>query len=239
MYYLGFMVMVILLLVALVILPLVFFVKKSTGYYLHYKQQLWIMCGYLLVLLFSPVTLALLPEEKFAEANMGTVSEAEFYELERAGSFFFSQMLEGRPEENDAVSIAAQRQFAFTGDRLTVVAPTFTSLFVERQDKAGGTIEVIVYATKTIVNLVDFSPVLKPPRVTLEESTLIIHMDHQVINVHSLRKESIVSQFFDPFQFRRRPFLYRTMIKHPMILLRIPVNLEIESGQPIYFVNQG
>jgi len=63
----------------LILVLVVLFVVKSGCFSLQNKIQFWLIAGYILLLLASPVINQLLPKENFADERIKKVSEKDLY----------------------------------------------------------------------------------------------------------------------------------------------------------------
>ncbi|MDD3655136.1 MAG: hypothetical protein PHO01_13335, partial [Desulfotomaculaceae bacterium] len=132
-----------------------------------------------------------------------------------------------------------QWEFPFNGSLINVELPEHELLTIvaERKDRADGKMEAVSYATKTIVELIDFSfsEVMKPPRVALAGN--VLHVDapeHLNIEVGAFSREFVVSQILGK---PARPEPRSMSTTGSMLLyLRIPAGVEVQSKNPITFV---
>lgn len=231
--------MVSLLFLLIILFLVVLLVARQGGAFLQHKRQLWILGGYLLIQFFALVLMQVLPEINY----MDTVSEEEFARQENAGFDLIPMALMGKPEQLDGVFVKEQWEFLYGGNLLSVVFPqnVHINMIVERKETADGRIEVTCYATKTIVELIDFSGEVKTPGVSLENSVLSITMPgYQQLTVSAFSKEFVVNQVSgkpEPIFERLDDPFARTTMGSQLLYLRIPANLEIKSSVPIGFVD--
>ncbi|MDD3654639.1 MAG: hypothetical protein PHO01_10720, partial [Desulfotomaculaceae bacterium] len=132
-----------------------------------------------------------------------------------------------------------QWEFPFNGSLINVELPEHELLTIvaERKDRADGKMEAVSYATKTIVELNDFSfpEVMKPHRVTLAGNVLHVDAPEQLnLEVRTFRREFVVSQILGE-SARFKPHSMSTAGSQ-LLYLRIPAGVEVQSKNPITFV---
>ncbi|MDD4168866.1 MAG: hypothetical protein PHD36_01155 [Desulfotomaculaceae bacterium] len=218
----------IILLLLIILLPIILLVKRSS-FSLRQNIQFWLTAGYILLLLVSPVFVKMLPIENLADMKMKTVSEKDLVNKRD----LFAQAREGRPEQAEGASMLEQWEFPFNGSLINVELPErgVGAIVAERKDRADGKIEGFSYATNTIVELIDFSEVMKPHRVTLEGNVLKVDAPEQLkLEVGAFSREFVVSQILG------KPTMSdhhsRSAAGAPLLYLRIPANVEVQSKNP-------
>lgn len=217
----------------LIIFFLVILLVKRSSFFLRHHIQFWLTAGYILLLLVSPVLLKMLPVENLADMKMKTVSEKDLVNQ----GVLFAQACEGRPEQT-GVFVLEQWAFPFNGSLINVELPEheFVDIVAERKDRADGKIEVVSYATKTVVGLIDFSARIGPHQVTLGGNVLKVEAPKQLeLEVGTFSKEFVVSQILgDPAILMSDS--RRTTPGSVLLYLRVPADVEVQSKIPITFV---
>ncbi|MGI6407088.1 MAG: hypothetical protein ACOX2E_11675 [Syntrophaceticus sp.] len=169
--------MVAILPILIILLLVVLLVVRRSSFSLRNNIQFWLIAGYILLLLVSPVIIKLLPVENLADEKMKTVSGKDIAEAMFSERDLYELAIEGRPEQVEGAFVLKQWEFPFNGSLLNV-ADCFEyeggAIIAEKKDRADGKVEVIDYATKTIVDQFDFSEEMMPHKVALDGNILKI-----------------------------------------------------------------
>ena len=238
----------------LIILFLVILMVKRSSFSLRHNIQFWLTAGYILLLFVSPVLLQMLPVENLADMKMKTVSEKD---LVNHGDLF-AKAFEGRPEQAEGAIVLGQWEFPFNSYLINVKFPEheFETIVAERKDRADGKIEAVCYATKTIVELIDFSERMMPHRITLDGNVLKVEAPKSLeLEVGAFSREFVVSQILGNTEVSTPenkstdgslvtipgPGLdssmseqgSRTFHGELLLYLRIPADVDVQSKNPI------
>ncbi len=229
--------MVVVVIPLLIIFFLVILLVKRSSFSLRQNIQFWLTAGYILLLLVSPLLVKMLPVENLADMKMKTVSEKDLVNQRD----LFAQVLEGRPEQAEGAFVLEQWEFPFNGSLINVEFPEYEfETIAERKDRADGKIEVVSYATKTIVELIDFSERMMPHRVTLGDNILKVDAPERLdVELGMFGREFVVSQILgEPAigKFTMSERHSRTTPGLLLLYLRIPTDVEVQSKKPITFV---
>lgn len=231
------MVAIIPLLIILVVVILLG--MRRSGFSLRHNIQIWLTAGYILLLLVSPAIVGILPEGKFADAKMKTVSKKELFNQED----LYTLALEARPEQTEGVFVLEQWEFPYDGSMINVVERPeheySAAIIVERNDSADGKIEAVDYATKTIVEMIDFSERMKPHRVALDGNVLKVTAPERLdVELGKFSREFVVSQILGDAMPESDPFGHFTIHGSQLLYLRVPAGLEVQSEAAIQFVEK-
>jgi hypothetical protein len=250
----------------LIILFLVILLVKRSSFSLRHNIQFWLTAGYILLLFVSPVLLQMLPVENLADMKMKTVSEKD---LVNHGDLF-GKAFEGRPEQSEGAFVLKQWEFPFSGSLINVVMlpkheqhEEDVNIVAERKDRADGKIEAVSYATKTIVELFDFSERMMPHRITLDGNVLKVEAPECLkVELGMFSREFVVSQILGESEVSTpehqstggSPVIIpgpgldsgnmsehdsRTTPGEQLLYLRIPADVDVQSKNPITFVEGG
>lgn len=157
-------------------------VTKGSSISLRHNLQFWLVTGYILLLLAAPALIMLLPAENLADVKMKTVSEIDAA-AERAGQGdLYTQALRGRPEQAQGAFALEQWEFPCQGGNTIEImenrayengfAENGVTMVAERKDRADGMVEIVNYATRTIIEGFDFSGRVRPHQVALHGNVL-------------------------------------------------------------------
>lgn len=218
----------------IIIIILIVLLGKS-NISLRYNIQFWLIAGYILLLLASPVVIQLLPQENFAEGKMKTLSNKDLYNR----GDLYTMALEARPEQTEGVFVLGKWELPYNGSMINVVEGAGNeygaTIMVEKKDSADGKIEAVNYATKAIVGRIDFSEFMKPHRVTLDGNVLkITAPEHLKIELGMFGRESVVSQILGDTGLESAPWVNSTQL----LYLRVPADVEVRSEADVQFVNK-
>ena len=224
-----------LIIILFLLLILVILLVKRSSFFLRHHIQFWLTAGYILLLLVSPVLLKMLPVENMADKKMKTVSEKDL--VNQGDIFLFERALEGRPEQAEGAFVLEQWEFPFNDSLINVEFPEneVETIIAERKDSADGKIEAVSYATKTIVERIDFSDRMMPHRVTLRGNVLKVDAPkHLKLELGMFSREFAVSQILGESAMSEHAS--GTTPGSLLLYLRIPADVEVQSKKPITFV---
>ncbi len=234
------MVAIIPILIILVLVVLLV-VRRSNSFSLRHNIQFWLIAGYMLLLLASPALIKLLPVENLADAKLKTVSEEDMAKAMEGEWDLYELAMEGRPEQVEGAFVLEQWEFPFDGSLINVAESSEyegVSIIAERKDSADSKIEMLNYATKTIVEQFDFTDEMKPHKVALDGNTLkVAGPELKDINLAMFSREFVVSQILgDSAASEQHSINMHGSYGSQLLYLRIPADVEVESEIPIHFV---
>jgi hypothetical protein len=160
---------VVISLLIIFVLVIVLVVRRSNSFSLRHNTQFWLIAAYILLLLASPALIKLLPVENLADEKMKTVSGKDIAEAMFSERDLYELAIEGRPEQVKGAFVLEQWEFPLNSSLINVAEGSeyegVTTIIAEKKDSADGKIEVINYATKTIIDQFDFSEEMMPHKV--------------------------------------------------------------------------
>jgi len=233
---------------------------RRGSFFLRHNMQFRLTAGYILLLLVSPFLLQILPLDNLHDMKMITVSEKDMALVNEEK--LFAQALRGRPEQAEGAFVLKRWEFPFSGNLINVEFSEDYLVIVERQESVDGRIEAVNYATKTVVELIDFSEVIKPYRVTLDGNVLKVEApQYQKIERAAFSREFVVRQILGevgasesdagsvpgggnntsssaviPGQVALNESASGAFPGTLLLYLRIPADVEIQSKNSITFV---
>ena len=239
------------LLITLVLIALLG--TKNSIFSLRHNIQFWFVTGYILLLLAAPALIPLLPAENLADVKMKTVSEMDVAAEMAGQGDLYTQALQGRPEQAERAFVLEQWEFpcqqgsmieimenpayknGFTENGVTIVA--------ERKDRADGMIEVINYATRTIVEGFDFSDRVRPYQAALHGNVLQVTGPQRLeVVLGMFSRESVAAQILGEdnamLEHGSRSIHTSTVPGSQLLYLRIPADVEVQSDIYIAYVEK-
>jgi hypothetical protein len=151
---------VVISLLIIFVLVIVLVVRRSNSFSLRHNTQFWLIAAYILLLLASPALIKLLPVENLADEKMKTVSGKDIAEAMFSERDLYELAIEGRPEQVKGAFVLEQWEFPLNSSLINVAEGSeyegVTTIIAEKKDSADGKIEVINYATKTIIDQFDY-----------------------------------------------------------------------------------
>jgi hypothetical protein len=156
-------------------------------------------------------------------------SERDLYEL----------AIEGRPEQVKGAFVLEQWEFPLNSSLINVAEGSeyegVTTIIAEKKDSADGKIEVINYATKTIIDQFDFSEEMMPHKVALNGNILKVSGPECLeVGLAMFSREFVVSQILGDSAATEQH--YTSSFGSQLLYLRIPADVEVQSETPITFV---
>jgi hypothetical protein len=230
------MVAVIPILIILVLVVLL--VVRRSSFSLRHNIQFWLIGGYILLLLASPVLIKLLPVENLAYEKMKTVSGKDIAAAMFSERDLYELAIEGRPEEVEGAFVLEQWEFPFNGNLINVADRSEyenVTIVAEKKDSADGKIEVINYATKTIIDQFDFSEEMMPHKLAFDGNMLKVSAPEcQEVGLAMFSREFVVSQILGDSAATEQH--YTNNFGSQLLYLRIPADVEVQSKTTIHFV---
>ncbi len=224
----------------IILIGLFVLVVKNIRRLLTPSRFKWIFIVYLIVLLSSPLVLFMLPKEDFLD--MEFVSERTLEEAHRAWEFYDWAMV-GKPDEFEGdINKQDEWEFEFAGDELELAgfkADFDLRIIIERKDVRDEKIEVISYETRTIVEGVDVTDEINRPKVTFQDSSLVLtNLVPNYIKSAKFNKEFVFTQLEGENRSQEQ-LLRPNVIGWQVLYVRIPENVEIKNPPPnIQFVDE-
>ncbi|GGK35146.1 hypothetical protein GCM10010965_30150 [Caldalkalibacillus thermarum] len=197
----------------------------------------WLSGAYLLILLLALALYYGLPIKETSELRTISYEEAEQRRLD-----FYRAVEQGKLAELEQDDFREQWRFETYVERLYIklnkVYPEEISseLIVEQTDDTEGAIEVRYIMTPTVIEGIDLTDQLDPPRVDLQGEHLFIHFpDHQEVRLAHFSKAFTIKQFSTPE--------YMEGVSVPgasALYIRLPQHIELEASDnlPIRWVGQ-
>lgn len=250
------------ILIILLIIGIFVLLVKNAGRFLYPVKTSWILAGYLVILLFSPVVLYALPGENFMEA--GRVSPEALEKASKAMHELYESLHQGRPEQVDGAYKMGQWEFILEESTLVLdYEQNFHDLpmiTVEKIKTDSRKVEVTYYVTRTILEMTDVTDQIKTPEVQLVGSRLIFTAPEEFIwEIAKFEKEFVVTQFMEgpeepavPGEHEGVPeekaepdygpgnrFFSRNVFGAQALYLRIPEGIEIDDTRfpyPVHIV---
>lgn len=226
-----------LLIIFLVIMLSFVFVKRSkrlNRVFLRGSKGKWILGMYVLTLLSSVVLLLILQSLNVVEftkpADIKKAMEAESELMDAAFNL----------ELNEISDEYIRKVWDFDYDEEEIVVSLrdadFNPIMImaERKDTNDGKIEVVHYATQTVVEDIDVSDRLKGPHVELEDNTLKVSLPANEIKLVKTTKDFTISQFTGA-----KPIFdggANIVTGSKLLFLKIPKDLEVIGN--VQIVNQ-
>lgn len=200
---------------------------RNVGRIIPRRNLPWILGGYLIILLAAVLFLPMLPKENFPTA----VSEEVRTQAQRGHVDLQQAALAGRPEQIDGAAKLKQWDFAFSGNQLQVTGADNSSgvmIIADQKDTNDGKIEVISYATKTILEGIDVTKDIKLPKVSLEGNILEITMPEQYrVEIAKFSKDFVMTQLTRAGKEQGT----QNIIGAQVLYLRIPQKVQIGANK--------
>jgi membrane protein implicated in regulation of membrane protease activity len=223
---------IILLIIAIVVKNMKTAVNKG-GKYVYSTRIIWIVSGYIVLLLLSMGVEAILPAKAVSEEKI-----VDSKELDQESIDLYDAAIEGRIAETDRAFIRKEWNIDYEGETLTFASQNDeyleTQIVVERKQDNEGRIEATYYSTRSIVNNMDYTEKINPPGLELADDILMVS------NPKKLKLKYIQFQnVFSVNQFTKEDtfFEHHTSYHGQSILyLRIPSNLELVDKSDINFL---
>lgn len=224
-------------------------VAKSSIFSLRHNLQFWLVTGYILLLLAAPALIPLLPAENLADVKMKTVSEMDIVSEMAGQGDLYTQALQGSPEQAEGAFVLEQWQFPCHHDSMIEImenpaykngfAENSVTIVAEKKDRADGMIEIVNYATRTIIEGVDFSDRVKP-YVALHGNVLQITGPQRLeVVLGMFSREFVADQILgkDTAMLDGARSTHNRIVPGSQLLyLRIPADVELQADIPIAYV---
>jgi hypothetical protein len=203
------------------------------GKYVYSTRIIWIVSGYIVLLLISMGVEAILPAKAVSEEKIVDIKE-----LDQESIDLYDAAIEGRIAEVDRAFIRKEWNLDYEGETLTLAGENDeyleTQVIVERKKDKDGKIEAIYYSTRTVVDNIDFTERIDSPGLELADDILMVSNPKKValkyiqfLNVFSVNQFTKEDTFFEHHtSYHGQSILY----------LRIPNNLELVDKSDINFL---
>jgi energy-coupling factor transporter transmembrane protein EcfT len=199
-----------------------FFTIKVGKKYMTIKVTHWLLFIYIAVLVLATVFVPFLTEKS---AGLERVEQEA--SDQRMGDYY-TKLNDGDIDEIDPNYLIQETRFDdYQNQTVEIVTQTqyAPQVFVEGKTSDDSQIEAYVYSGGLVVNGFDFSDILKPHQIELEENILTITPIQQEINLTIGSDSFPVRQFTGETLFRNHSF----SSGDSMVYLRIPQDIEIKS----------
>ncbi|MDD4334138.1 MAG: hypothetical protein PHY77_00835 [Desulfotomaculaceae bacterium] len=238
----------------LIILVLVALLStKGSSISLRHNLQSWLVTGYILLLLAAPALIPLLPAENLADVKMKTVSEMDIVTEMAGQGGLFTQALQGRPEQAEGAFVLEQWQFPCRQDSIINLvenhayrngaAENSVTIVVEKKDRADGLMEIVNYATRTIVGGFDFSDRMRMHEVNLDGNVLLVTGPERLkVVLGMFSREFAAGQILGEgsamFEHSGGIGHTGTIPGSQLLYLRIPADVKVQSEMPVVYVEE-
>ncbi|MBT9153939.1 MAG: hypothetical protein DDT39_00601 [Firmicutes bacterium] len=229
--------MIVLWLLGLALIGLTVYAVGKLGVSVPRQHLQWLLIGHLITLLVSPFALHLLPTERFAPiVDAATLSDARVANRE-----LLQSALRGRPSSVTGVHRTREWRFPMSGLELTVigVVPQLP-VVIEHKTGRDGIVEVALYRTPSIQDMVDISRQIPLP-VELSFSVNALTVVQPVARgAHFLRFSPDAPAQALLLALEPQGVLPSVSLRGAQVLyLRIPANVEIKDPDPsLLFVDR-
>lgn len=199
----------------------------------HVKSLKWVWGIYISFLLLAVAILYLLPRTGFLPSAT-------------ARSDIFSKVFEAAQKGrlDHTKGLIAKRQWSFTssGDLLTLTNDSDTMIMVQRKSGNDGKIDAAYYPGQCIAyfgaqgiqNRIDFSNMIEPPSLVLEDNKLTVTNPHPYyIDLAIFKPDFTVSQFSSGNTASGSG----SDLPGGVILLRIPKNLKLDAQGNLQYIS--
>lgn len=212
----------------LIIIAFIFSIVKVLSFkrrkYISSHRAGWIFGGYIVILLFCTVLVALIPTKEMADTKKVNVKD-----LEKEGNVLFEDAQNGRIDKVNPDLIEKKWDIHYSGRKLTVNTDTGEPLdnliFVERKKSNDDKIEALFYKTRSSMNGMDISELKRAPSMSLMGDTLTLKKPKLVkVEIYQFQNSFPVSQFTNEQMFNHHTFFSEGQ---SILYLRIPKDLEI------------
>ncbi|MBT9134607.1 MAG: hypothetical protein DDT38_01346 [Firmicutes bacterium] len=229
--------MIVLWLLGLALIGLTVYAVGKLGVSVPRQHLQWLLIGYLTTLLVSPFALHLLPTERFAPiVDAATLSDARVANRE-----LLQSALRGRPSSVTGVHRTREWRFPMSGLALTVIgAVPQLPVVIEHKTGRDGIVEVALYRTPSIQDMVDISRQIPLP-VELSFSVNALTVVQPVARgAHFLRFSPDAPAQALLLALEPQGVLPSVSLRGAQVLyLRIPANVEIKDPDPsLLFVDR-
>ncbi|WP_043931669.1 hypothetical protein [Bacillus sp. EB01] len=217
----------------IVIIAIVFStIPKSGRRIVNFKATHGILLGYIGILLIAAFIVPFFKIDPF-EAKEGSTSL----------DFFYEDLMDGELDKIPGVKLTDKKSFNnYTNETVTVKSPQEgATIFIEKTFSEANTIEAYSYGGTVAVNGIDFSHLLRPVKLELENDTITISDPTQDIDISLVTKDFLGTQFSGEQISEKDPF--RNYMSSEFVIndfsfyLKIPRNIEIiapDSDRIVY-----
>ena len=208
---------------------LFFFITVKIGKkYMTIKITHWLLLVYVGMLVLASVTVPLFAQdhEKIESVQGKDVDDDE---MNDPYSHLYSKLSNGEVDEINPSYLQEERNFDHYSNKSISIVPNTNNgpqVFVERKEKADSTIEVAIYSTGLVVDDLDFSSLLNPSEVELQDDILTVNTIYQEFHFAIAGNGYPIRQFTGETMFEHHS--YRS--GDSFVYLRIPRDIEIEGN---------
>jgi len=197
------------------------------------KKLQWILGIYLAILLLSAAAVYMIPKESFFAQDILTSEKIAKAQL--AAGNLYEAAIEGKLDQVEGVSVNGQWNFDYTGNELKIIETDHNlTIIAQRKEADDNKIEVSSYMPLTILEGIDFTGRIEPPKVMLVGNELIIKtMDLYQVEFVKFDRDFTVAQFWgNGAEQGRQGHQISHVAGNPLLYLRIPKGLQIDSDHP-------
>ncbi|HHW37966.1 MAG TPA: hypothetical protein GXX18_12095 [Bacillales bacterium] len=200
----------------------------------------FVIAAYIVLLLIATaVTFGIMIKQ---ESKSERVSAEEISKAVRAGENFADYVETGMLPDADGVFVNQEWHFPYESNRLIITSKTSDGnqnwVVVERKKELddNNQVDIVQYATKSIIDDYDYSHHLKPPKITVNEHGIIIEPSEQTeLKLAKFTKEFTISQFTEKQFANQRIFGGVNNVRGQDVLyLYVPQSVEVVEGNGIY-----
>gem|GEM_PF-1544271 len=195
------------------------------------------LLGYVLVVVFSPVVLHMLPTARLVPA----VSEADFAQAREAERALLSAAMRGHPTSIAGVRQTGTWRFNLSGHELAIVdAASRLPIVIATKDARDGIVEVALYSTPSIHDMLDVTARLSSPvHINFSMHTLTV-VRPETARIDLLRFRGEISARQPAASPHPGVSLLNSISGTQVLMVRLPRNVHIKDPAPsLLFVEQG
>jgi hypothetical protein len=217
----------------LLLLLIVVILSTQAGKKLHViisaKKNIWILGGYILLLLVSTVVFHLLPKENFIVGNASTTGTS----VSEHGFYLFEKLI--NKEEIEKEFVKEKNMYVYEGSELLLKGYGYGQheydIMLERVPDLYDQIEVTIYTAAAKINGVDVSDQIPSPSYHFKEESFAVEKPLPVIITMSyLNKEFPFKQYSGD---KWMDYGSGSSFSYPIIYLRVPKGLEVNWEQDL------
>lgn len=196
----------------------------------------YILISYSLLLFVGMVLSYVLPNP--FSSNFQTITNEERVKAQNAVEQFHQAFNSGEFSDIDGVEINGRWKFQFDDEKSLWLKGSRnhggdTLVLVEKMNSLVGQIEVVHYKTRYILDDYDYTHLMKPPTLTLNQNEMTITRPDPVeLKLAKLNKVFTITQFSDESE---RMFSDHRHIRGAQVLyVRVPDSLDIKEGEGVH-----
>lgn len=206
-----------------------FLLKKKTDLtksMLKGNKLLWMLKGYVVILLLSIVVFYILPVDRTSYGKVMTDQEKN--QAMKDGNSFVNRVNNGKIDEANGAILKKQWEFTLQGDKLILPDDWNMLVMAERTEKNDHQIKIEHYVTPSIIEDTEVTKKMPSPTVHLDQDRLLIGNGKLVEIKLAYFKNSFISN-----QFNAQPLIkmdHQSIFGNNLLYLRIPKGIEVEGN---------